>query len=338
MRWGIAILCIAAAAAEDPATLSREAQQKAQEQRFDDAERLWKRAVELSPAYFPALFNLSLMYVRQERFSDAEPLLRRAANASPLEFNAFYLWGTVLAKLGRTDDALRAWREALALQPRNLRLIQVMSIEYSKGRYFAEAAKLAGQALEINGNDLNTMLSAIKAYQTAGDDDAASKIARRAVERFPDSARANFELAYHFHKEGRIEEAQQRLERAMKADASYEEPLFLYGNILVDQDRCGEAIPYLRKAIQNRHDFVPARVVLARALMNLQKWAEAIAELNQTVALDPTHPQPHLLLSQIYFRMGDEAKAKNEKQISFRLRRENPAILEALQARPFPAK
>ena len=50
--------------------------------------------------------------------------------------------------------------------------------------------------------------------------------------------------------------------------------------------------------------------------------AEAIAELNETVALDPKHPQPHLLLSQIYFRMGDEAKAKAEKEISLRLRRE----------------
>src|SRR5438477_398443 len=85
-------------------------------------------------------------------------------------------------------------------------------------------------------------------------------------------------------------------ERTMQADASYEESFFLYGNILVDQDRSGEAIPYLRKAIQNRHDFVPARVVLARALVNLQKWPEAIAELNETVALDSTHPQPHLLL------------------------------------------
>ena len=71
--------------------------------------------------------------------------------------------------------------------------------------------------------------------------------------------------------------------------------------------------------------------------MNLHRWPEAIAELNETVALDPKHPQPHLLLSQIYFRMGDEAKAKAEKEISLRLRRENPTILEAVQGRPFPA-
>jgi predicted Zn-dependent protease len=122
----------------------------------------------------------------------------------------------------------------------------------------------------------------------------------------------------------------------MKADPSYEEPFFFYGNLLVDQGRSEEAIPYLRKAIENRNDYVPARVVLARALMNLQKWQEAIADLKETIEVDPKHPQPHLLLSQIYFRLGDEASAKAEKQISFRLRRENPTILEALQNRSFP--
>ena len=135
-------------------------------------------------------------------------------------------------------------------------------MEYYKGRYFGEAAKLAGKALEIDDKDLNGMFLAIKAYQVAGEDKTAFDIARRAVQRFPDSARANFEYAYHLQKEGQIAEAEQRLQRAMKADPSYEEPFFFYGNLLVDQERTEEAIPFLEKAIQNRHDYVPARVVL----------------------------------------------------------------------------
>src|SRR5438067_8263937 len=117
----------------------------------------------------------------------------------------------------------------------------------------------------------------------------------------------------------------------MEADPDYEEPFFFYGDLLVRQGRDEEAIPILRKAIQNRTDYVPARVTLSRALMNLTKWPEAIAELVETIRLDPRHPQPHLLLSQIYFRLGDESKAKVEKEISLRLRRENPTVLEAVQ-------
>ena len=94
------------------------------------------------------------------------------------------------------------------------------------------------------------MLLAIKSYQVAGDDAAAGDIARKAVERFPDSARANFERGYHLQKEGNIAEAKEHLQRAMKLDPSYEEPFFFYGNHLVDEDRHGDAIPFLQRAIQ----------------------------------------------------------------------------------------
>jgi len=214
----------------------------------------------------------------------------------------------------------------------------VMSVEYSRGRYFAEAAELAKKALDLDSGNSNLYFLAIKAYQDAGDYAKAGQIAKQAFEKFPTSARANFEYAFHLQKDGKISEALERLQAAMKADPSYEEPFFFYGNLLVDQSLNKEALPYLQKAIEDRTDYVPARVVLARALMNLSKWDDAIAELNATIRLDPKHPQPHLLLSQIYFRLGDEVRAKTEKQISFRLRRENPAILEALQARPFPMK
>ena len=118
------------------------------------------------------------------------------------------MWGSALSQLGRDRRCAAGVARSLELQPENLRLMQVMSVEYSKGRYFGEAAKLAGRALEINGNDLNAMFLAIKAYQVAGDDAAAADIARRAVERFPDSARANFEHGFHLQKEGNIAEAE----------------------------------------------------------------------------------------------------------------------------------
>jgi tetratricopeptide (TPR) repeat protein len=338
MRLCLILIFCVAAAAQDPVALSEQAQQFAGQQRFDEAERLWKQAIGISPGFFPALFNLGYFYFKQQRFAEAEPLLRRATEASHDDFNAWYLRGAALSKLARSEDALRSWREALRIQPRNLRLMQVMSVEYYRGRYFGEAAALARQALELKTDDPNAYFLAIKAYQDAGDDTAAAEIAVQAVERFPSSARANFEYAYHLQKQGKIAEAEERFQRAMKADPTYEEPFFFYGNLLVDQDRNLEAAPYLEQAIKNRNDYVPARVVLARALMNQKKWQEAIAGLRQTIELDPKHPQPHLLLSQIYFRLGDEAKAKQEKEISLRLRRENPSILEAPQTRPFPAQ
>ena len=131
----------------DPAALSEQAQKLASVQRMVEAEALWNQALHLSPDYFPALFNLGYAYSREGKLAEAEPLLRRAAEASPDDFNSHYLLGVMRKKLERRDDALRAWREALRIQPNNLRLMQVMSVEYSSGRYFAEAAALAKRSI-----------------------------------------------------------------------------------------------------------------------------------------------------------------------------------------------
>jgi Flp pilus assembly protein TadD len=71
-------------------------------------------------------------------------------------------------------------------------------------------------------------------------------------------------------------------------------------------------------------------------LIALKKFEQAVKELNDAVRLDASHPQPHLLLSQVYFRLGDEERARREKELSLKLRRENPTVLEAVQGRNFP--
>ena len=70
--------------------------------------------------------------------------------------------------------------------------------------------------------------------------------------------------------------------------------------------------------------------------MGSERLDEAVAELEKAIEQEPRHPQPHLLLSQIYFRQKDLKKAAAAKRESLRLRRENPKYLEAEQTRPFP--
>ena len=100
----------------------------------------------------------------------------------------------------------------------------------------------------------------------------------------------------------------------------------------------GRRLAPLRQAIEIRPEYSPARVALARALMNLDQLPAAVKELEEAAKLDPKNAQPWVMLSQLYFRMGDEERAREAKETSLRLRRENPGVLEAAQARPFPGK
>jgi tetratricopeptide (TPR) repeat protein len=219
-----------------------------------------------------------------------------------------------------------------------VKLMQIMAVEYGMGRYFREAAAVAEQALALKTDDANIFLIAIQAYQDAADFPSALRIAEQMIRRFPDLARANFEYGYQLHRSGKPVEAMPYLKKAMAMDESYEEPFFFYGEVLLKEGRPEEAIPPLRKAIGLRRDYMAAWVTLARALMTLGRNEEARDELNRAVEINPRHPRPHLLLSHLYFRLGDEELAAREKEISLKLRREDPQAMESLQGRPFPER
>ncbi len=335
MIW-VAVLLIMAAPPEEADRLSAAAIEKAKAGRTAEAEALWQQALRAAPGHFPSLFNYGFLLFSSERYEEAAALLERASRANPKDFNTQFMLGSTLLKLERREEALVAWRSALALQPANIRLMQVMSVEYTAGRYFNEACVLGQRAVRVKGDTPEPWLIAIKACQDA-QNPAAFRLAEEAARKFPQSARAVFEFAFHLQRAGRREEALPLLEKAVALDPSYEEPLYFSGDLLLLEDRYEEAASRLRAAIRIRPDYVAACVSLAKALMALERYGEAVTELEACSKANPVHPQPHLLLSQVYFRMGDEAKSRAEKELSFRLRRESPTLMEAPQARPFPA-
>jgi Flp pilus assembly protein TadD len=331
----ILLVLLAFFAPNDPETLSAQALELASRRQFAEAEKLWEKALQLSPAYFPAAFNLGYMHYTNGDMQKAVKNLHNAARIQPKDFNARYLLGAAYSQSGQVDDALRQWRVALQIQPEHARLMQLMAVEYGKGHYFREAAAVAERALKVSGGDPNAYLLAIKACQDAADHPAALRLAETMLRMFPDSARANFEFAYELHRAGRPSEGLPYLKKAMDADPNYEEPFFFLGETLTKEGRSEEAIEPLRKATALKPDYIAAWVALARALMNAGRVEEARDELLRAVQKDPDHPQPHLLLSQIYFKLGDEARAEEEKAISVRLRRSRPDAMESPQSRPF---
>lgn len=330
MIWVVAFLFL-----QTPAELSDRAQEFAKKGNTAEAEKLWERAIEQSPKYFPALFNLGYMNYSLNRFEQACSFLERAAQVSPDDFNTRYLLGAAQSRLENVDAALRAWRKAESLQPKSLRLLQAMIVEYGKGHYYQDAASTAKRALALAPTTPNVYFLAIKAFQDSGDNAGALEVATEAVRRFPDESRAHFEYGFHLQKLGRVDESLKHLQRAMELNPSYEEPRYFYGDLLLKQGKAEESIPHLEAAIKIRNDYLPARLDLARALMSLKRWEDALRLLEETARIDARHPQPHLLLSQLYFRRGDEKRAQREKELSLRLRRGNPELLEVPQSRPF---
>jgi len=83
-----------------------------------DAERLYRRAVEVDPSYVEARVRLARLLDHRGRHDEAAAEITRALDARPSGVTAFYAYivaGRISSARAQHEDALRLYREALAL-------------------------------------------------------------------------------------------------------------------------------------------------------------------------------------------------------------------------------
>ena len=77
---------------------------------------------------------------------------------------------------------------------------------------------------------------------------------------------------------------------------------------------------HLRRAIEADPSFVPARLSLVRLLMRAERWAEAVAEAEKAVAVDPTVADAYYQLGRGYARVKRPEEARTAMATFERLR------------------
>jgi tetratricopeptide (TPR) repeat protein len=84
---------------------------------FDEAERWYRKALEIDPRYAAAYNGIGAVRARQDRLEDALSAFERAAALEPAELTYIYNVGFMLRRLGRYADAQRSYRSAIVLDP-----------------------------------------------------------------------------------------------------------------------------------------------------------------------------------------------------------------------------
>ncbi len=87
-----------------------------------------------------------------------------------------------------------------------------------------------------------------------------------------------------------------------------------YGYALLKAGRVAEAASELARPIADYPRYVVLRVYLGDALAKLERWAEARAELEEALTMNPFDPDLHRLLAEVYEHLGERAKAEVERK------------------------
>jgi len=156
---------------EHPMVLNLAALKAEQENRFDDALAVLRRAVEIAPQDLGARNAMGLVLTRLERYREALAAFDSVVGLAPEFAGAHCARGATLEAMGRLKEAEAAYEHALELDPDNLGATQGVANLMSRRGAHAEARPLAEAVLEAEPNfpDAVMVLAAADAAEGHGE-------------------------------------------------------------------------------------------------------------------------------------------------------------------------
>ena len=146
------------------------------------------------------------------------------------------------------------------------------------------------------------------------------------VAKQPGNAFAHSNLGVVLFSLGRVPEAIEHYEQAVRLKPEYAVAHDNLGSALLRIGRGPEAIGQFQEAIRLKSDFEEAHHNLGTAFVSLGRWPEAIVQFEAALRLDPGNAETHNNFGNVLFRLGRVPEAVDHYREALRL---DPGYVEA---------
>ena len=198
------------------------------------------------------------------------------------EGNAAILNGRAndLLKAGQLPQAIQAYQQAIALSPKDEDLHFNLGIAYARSGDLTNAEAHYLEALKL----------------------------------LPDYPEVHNNLGNVLMREGRMKEAEEHFQEALKQMPDYAQANNNMGILLQGQKKTNEALAFFQKAVESDTNYWEARFNLANAYMRVNDKEKAIAELRETLRLQPTFEAGQRMLAKLTGANATNAVPTKESQ------------------------
>lgn len=248
---------------------------------LEDAEKAFRRAMQLQPDYAPTHMRLGKVLVAADRPNDAAKELRRALELEPELDPAKVTLAQIELGQGRLDQAEKMLDEILRGAPRHAQALSTLGQVYMRQGRRAEARKIAERARgaaiynlytdPVMGQVVNEGVSSVliweraKAFLDNGDYKEAAVGLEQVVAVLPDNADAHQQLALAYRNSDELGRAKLHLEEVLKLRPDAVDPRVQLGFLLLRVQQPQEALPLIKEAVALAPDDPDAGWLLGRA-------------------------------------------------------------------------
>jgi protein O-GlcNAc transferase len=310
--------------------------------RLQDAERLYRAILEVSPQHCDANHNLGVLAVGVGKPAEGLPHLKTALEANPSQGQFWISYIGALADTGRlseargvldegrrrglTGDPVEQIEERLspsAQSKPSQSLLDALLANY-QAQNFEEAE---GQARVLTTNFPNhelgwKVLGAV--FSVTGRFEESLAPMRQALRLKPHDAETFKNLAISLLKLKRSAEAEEACRLALRLAPDYAQAHLNLGNALIELARTAEAEMSYREAIRLKPDYAEAYSNLGCALKFMGRLTEAEAYFRQAIGLNPTDAYTHNNLGDVFKDLSRFADAEAYYRAALELKPDYP--------------
>ncbi|NOX08000.1 MAG: tetratricopeptide repeat protein [Gammaproteobacteria bacterium] len=247
----------------------------AQLNQYQEAEKCFRKVVQLKPDLFNAWGNLGLALMYQKQYKEAEKCFKRASKIQPDYAPAYNNIGNLMREQGRLDEAIQLFKKALHYQ----------------ANYPAAHNNLA------------------ITLHTKKDQKSAEAHARTAIQQNP-----NYPAAYHnlgdiLSSQHQLIEAQQCYQQSLKLNPQLVETWYSMGTLLERMKQHNQAQDCFRHAIQLQPDFIKAHIRITRRMIRKNQFDDAMDYLLDLYNRHPDNNKINSEITHLLILQGDSEQA-----------------------------
>ncbi len=253
----------------------------------------------------PPTLQTAIDHLQAGRLAEAEAAAGQLLAAQPANAAALQVLALVHRQSGRMDEAEAIMRRSVALAPGNPEVRANLAQLLGARSKIDESIEEFRRSLAIDPRFRPALLGLARALHRAGDPARAEELLRRLLAWYPDDAQGWSALGSTCYANARVTEARAALERAVALAPRSAQTRHQLAALLCDQDHAEESLAQSEAA--TRAGSVDPRIALirARALMQLDRYAEAEDTLTSFLAAAPDDTEGHFLLAQLRRTRGE---------------------------------
>ena len=298
-----------------------------------------EQASNLDPTNLGVLAQLADVYIRTGRFNDAERIARRAVTFNKNDPAALETLGSVYASEQHYDDARAQFEAAFALNPKDTSPLFQIVTTYGQQDNIPMALQSIGRVLAIDPRNIQALVFKADLYARQHDDAHATAAYDDAVVAAPtDDQKVAIMVrkAGYFIQEKKDAEGIAILQQVTTQFPKIPAGFVAFGDYYASQRQFNKAITQWQAALALDPNSSGALMGLGEVAMQSGRLNDSITYLRHYTQVQPD-AQGFALLGQAYSRVHDYSGARDACGRSFELQR-SPVTLSCVAGADFELK